>query len=91
MFHVKHGKADKMKKLVWVEGESGRFYKMYLHKEPNNERGWYITENQYNKMYNREPFGWCFDREDLEKIECEWVHLIYRNRELVSVIIWEER
>ena len=91
MFHVKHGKVDKMKKLVWVEGNSGRLYKMYLHKQPNNERGWYITESQYDKMNFREPIGWDFDRQDLEKIGCKWVNLAYRNRELTDVIIWEER
>lgn len=77
-----------MKKLVRVEGSSGRLYKMYLHKEPNNERGWYITESQYDKMNFREPVGWDFDRQDLEKIGCKWVNLVYRNREMTDVIIW---
>ena len=101
MFHVKHiipvlpGKRGEriitMKKLVRVEGRSGRLYKMYLHKQPNNERGWYITEDQYNKMLDREPFGWTFDREGLEKIGCKWVNLVYRNWGITDVIIWEER
>lgn len=80
-----------MNKLVWVEGNSGRLYKMYLHKQPNNERGWYITENQYHKMNFRESVGWKFDTHSLEKIGCKWVNLLYRNRALTDVIIWEDR
>lgn len=64
-----------MKKLVWIEGNSGRLYKMFLHKEPNNERGWYITEAQYDKICARDPFGWNFRVEDLKKQNVKWVHV----------------
>ena len=78
-----------MKKLVWVEGNSGRLYKMFLHKEPNNERGWYITERQYHKMCDREPFGWKFDIEDLKRLNAGWVHLHHENRSIRDVDIKE--
>lgn len=62
---------------------------MFLHKEPNNERGWYITEAQCNKMCDREPFGWKFDIEDLKRLNVSWVHLHYENRSFRDVVIKE--
>ena len=79
-----------MKKLVRIEGNSGRVYKMFLHKEPNNVRGWYITERQRNKMCDREPFGWRFDIEGLKKLNVSWIHLHYENRSFRDVVIWED-
>lgn len=78
-----------MKKLVRIEGSSGRIYKMFLHKEPHNERGWYITERQLNKMCDREPFGWRFNIDDLRKLNVCWIHLHYENRSFSDIVIQE--
>ena len=76
-----------MKKLVWIEGNGGRLHKMFLHKEPNNEHGWYLTEKQFNRICFLEPFGWSFCREDLEKINCTFVDVLARG---VYCVIWED-
>lgn len=79
----------KTKKLVWVEGNSGRCHKMYLHKYPYNDHGYYITEAQYNNMCLREPFGWDFDVNDLQAIDCWWINLRMKKDWMEDCVIWE--
>lgn len=76
-----------MKKLVRIEGNSGRLHKMFLHKEPDNEYGWYLTEKQLKRICFLESFGWSFCREDLEKINCAFVDVLVRG---VYCLIWED-
>lgn len=81
----------KTKKLVWVEGNSGHCYKMFLYKDANNNRGWFITEEQYNRMCSREPMGWCFDENDLKAIGCKFIYMVFKESWMSDYLIWEER
>lgn len=80
----------KTKKLVWVEGHSGHCFKMYLHKYPNNEHGYYITEAQFNHMNMREPMGWRFDANDLQAIDCKWINVHMEKEWMEDWTLWED-
>lgn len=84
------GRKMKTKKLVWVEGNSGHCYKMFLHKDANNNHGWHITEDQYNTMCLREPMGWSFDINDLSSIDCKFIHVYMKKEWMEDVLIWAE-
>ena len=80
-----------MKKLVYVKGNSGAWYKMFLHKDVNNNHGWIITEEQYNRMCSREPFGWSFDEDDLQTIGCKFIYMASKKSWIEDCLIWEEK
>ena len=80
-----------MKKLVHVNGESGRVYKMFLHKDPNNNHGWLITEEQFNRICSCEPMGWDFDEDDLKAIGCKFIYMILKSLWMDDCLIWEEK
>lgn len=76
------------KKKVWVKGNSGRYYWIYLHRFPNNNFGWYMTQAQHDKLSNWEPFGWCLDEQDLHDIGAKWVDVIYKTGTYMP--LWQE-
>ena len=80
-----------MKKLVHVNGESGRVYKMFLHKNPYKNDGWLITEERFNLMFSREPMGWDFDEDDLKAIGCKFIHMRSKKLWISDCLIWEGR
>lgn len=80
----------KTKKLVSVKGSSGRYFKMYLHKYPNNKHGYYITEAQFNHMDLRETSGWRFDSNDLQAIDCKWINVHMEKEWMEDWTLWEE-
>ena len=79
-----------MKKLVYVNGNSGRVFKMFLHKDANNNHGWYITEDQYSRMCSCEPMGWSFDIDDLSLIDCKFIHVHMKKEWMEDILIWRE-
>lgn len=80
-----------MKKLVYVKGNSGAWYKMFLHKDPNNNHGWFITEEQCNRMCSHEPVGWSFDEDTLHEIGCKFIYMVFKNSWMSDCLVWEER
>ena len=80
-----------MKRLVYVEGNSGAWYKMFLRKDPNNNHGWFITEEQYNRMCSREPIGWSFNEDELQEIDCKFIYMVFKKSWMSDCLVWEER
>lgn len=80
----------KTKRLVWVIGNNGHWYKMYLHKYPNNKYGYYITESQFNRMNDCAPMGWSFDSNDLQAIDCKWINVHMNKEWMEDWTLWEE-
>lgn len=79
-----------MKKLVYVKGNSGAWHKMFLHKDTNNNHGWFITEGQYNRMSSCEPMGWSLDEGDLKAIGCKFIYMCPKKSWMSDCLIWEE-
>ena len=79
-----------MKKLVHVNGDSGRVYKLFLHKDPYTNLGWLISEECFNLMYSREPMGWDFDTDDLKAINCKFIYMRPKKAWMSDCLIWKE-
>lgn len=61
---------EKRKVRAYADGHE---MAIYLHKEPYNEYGYYLTMEQIARIKESYNFEFYFDKDDLKEINCRWI------------------